>query len=291
MSEVSGGSTPAGSSRAAEPDRAPAATSRAAVALRAPLAAITLLTVLPVPARAQRHLGAREVAASAPFFPLVGAALGLVAGGVAYLAAERAGAALGAAVAVVLLAALTGALHLDGLADSADALGARGGSRERRLEIMRDSSTGAYGTAAIAGWFVLMVTAIAALPTGLIAVVLAWALALARALAVAHARLLPPARPEGLGAGFRMGGAALLGAAVMLALTGMGFAALPGDSGALSGPSAQVLGGAAVAALAAFLVVQFTARRLIGGRTGDTLGASISLVEVAAVLGAALALG
>ena len=156
---------------------------------------------------------------------------------------------------------------------------------------MRDSSTGAYGTAAIAGWFVLMTAAIAALPSDQLAVLLAWGLALSRALAVAHARALPPARAEGLGAGFRMGNAALVSALVILVLVGTGLAALPVDGGALSSPPARIFDVAALAAIAAYLLVLFTARRLIGGRTGDTLGASISLVEVAALLGAALAIG
>lgn len=264
---------------------------RSGVALRAPLAAVTLLTTLPVPARAQARIGAREVAASAPFFPIVGAFLGLGIGLVGQVVAERAGATLGAAVAVVLLVLLTGALHLDGLADCADALGARGGSRERRLEIMRDSATGAYGTAAIAAWFVLVVAALAALPPEQWAVILAWVLALARALAVAHARALPPARPEGLGAGFAMTTLALVAALVVVVLLGTGLAALPVDGGALSSPPARIFDFAALAALVVHVVVLLTARRLIGGRTGDTLGASIALAEVAALIGAALATG
>ncbi len=265
--------------------------SKLAVAVRAPLAAVTLLTILPVPARAQRSIGAREVAASATFFPVVGALLGLAIGSVAHQVAERSNEGLGAAVAVILLAALTGALHLDGLADSADALGARGGSRERRLEIMRDSSTGAYGTAAVAGWFLLMAGAIAALPSEQLAVMLAWALALSRGLAVAHARALPPGRPDGLGAGFKMGTASLIGALVVVVLIGTALGALPVDGGALSSPPVRIFDLAALAALIVYVLVLFTARRLIGGRTGDTLGASIALVEAAALLGAALATG
>ena len=269
------------------PDRGGA---RSGVALRAPLAAVTLLTTLPVPARAQARIGAREVAASAPFFPVVGAVLGLAVGLVGQLVAERSGEVLGAAVAVVLLVLLTGALHLDGLADGADALGARGGSRERRLEIMRDSATGAYGTAAIAGWLLLVAAALAALPPDAWAAVLAWVLALARTLAVAHAWALPPARPEGLGAGFSMGTAALAAAVVVTALVGAGAAALPAG-GALSGPPAETIVVAAAGALVAFAIVLLLARKLIGGRTGDTLGASIALAEAAALIGAALATG
>lgn len=264
---------------------------RGGVALRAPLAAVTLLTTLPVPARAQARIGAREVAASAPFFPIVGGVLGLAVGLLGHLVAERSGTVLGGAVAVIALVLLTGALHLDGLADGADALGARGGSRARRLEIMRDSATGAYGTAAIAGWFVLVVAALAALPADVWAVLLAWSLGLARALAVAHAWTLPPARPSGLGAGFRMTTGALAAALLVATALGLGLAALPENFTALSGAAAGTLVFAAVGALIAFTVVLVLARRLLGGRTGDTLGASIALAEAAALFAAALAAG
>ncbi|MBJ7470104.1 MAG: adenosylcobinamide-GDP ribazoletransferase [Solirubrobacteraceae bacterium] len=265
--------------------------SRGAVALRAPLAALTLLTIVPVPARAQRQIGSREVAASAPFFPVVGAVLGLAIGVAAALVADRSGAVLGAAVATVLLAICTGALHLDGLADSADALGARGGARERRLAIMRDSSTGAYGTAAIAGWFVLTAAAMAALPAEQLVGLLVWALALARGLAVAHARLLPPARADGLGAAFSMQTASLAAALSVLLVIGVALAALPQAGGLVAAPPARVLVASAAAGLAAFAVVWLAARRLIGGRTGDTLGACVALVEAAVLVGAALAAG
>lgn len=261
------------------------------VALRAPIAALTLLTIVPIPVRVQRQLGSAEVAASAPFFPLVGAVLGLTIGAVAQLVAERAGSTLGAGVAVVLLAVVTGALHVDGLADSADALGARGGTRERRLEIMRDASTGAYGTAAIAGWFVLTAAAIAALPTEQLVVVLAWSLALARALAVAHARLLPPARADGLGAGFALRSTALGATLGLLVVIGVALAAFPTANGVIAAPPAHVFAIAAGAGLVGFGVVLLGARRLLGGRTGDTLGASIALAETAALVGAALAIG
>lgn len=269
----------------------PVMSDRAGVALRAPLAALTLLTTFPVPARAQRRIGAAEVAASAPFFPIVGALLGFVVGLLAHVVAERSGTVLGGAVAVILLVVLTGALHLDGLADCADALGARGGSRKRRLEIMRDSATGAYGTAAIAGWFVLVVAALAALPADEWAVLLAWALATARTLAVAHAWALPSARPAGLGAGFTMSSGALVAAVVVVTLVGAGLIALPESFSALSGAPAETFVFAAVGALVAFTGVLQLARKMLGGRTGDTLGASIAVAEAAALFAAALATG
>lgn len=255
---------------------------------RSLLAAITLLTILPVPARAQRSIGAREVAASAPWFPVVGAVLGLAIGTVGWAAADRSPALAGALVAA-LLALVTGALHLDGLADSADALGARGGSRERRLEIMRDSSTGAYGTVAIVAWFGLVATAVAAIDPDTLPVTLALVLALARAHAVGHAHGVPPAREGGLGAGFQPSGAGLAALVVVLLLLLAGAFALDARAGApLLLPEEGVLIALALGAVLARGLVDLLARRLIGGRTGDTLGAVIALGEVAGLVAVVL---
>jgi adenosylcobinamide-GDP ribazoletransferase len=258
---------------------------------RSAVAAVTLLTILPVPAKAQRGIGAREVARSAPFFPLVGALLGLTIGGIADLVASRSNSLLSAAVATVLLAVATGALHLDGLADSADALGARGGSRERRLEIMRDSSTGAYGTAAVAGWFVLMTATMASIGPDYLAVTLALSLAWSRIAAAGHAFHVEPARIDGLGKGFEptrggVGAATLIG--VVLSVLAV---VLPADLGFVSTPPLWAVIALVVVALGTFGVINAAARRLIGGRTGDTLGATITLVETAALLAAVLAVG
>ncbi|MDQ8044331.1 MAG: adenosylcobinamide-GDP ribazoletransferase [Solirubrobacteraceae bacterium] len=274
------------------------------VALRAPLAALTLLTILPVPAAAHRRIGAREVAASAPFFPLVGALLGLAIGSVAHVVASQGNLLVGGVTATVLLAVVTGALHLDGLADAADALGARGGSRERRLEIMRDSSTGAYGTAAIAGWFVLMTSLLASLPVEQVPLVLALAAGLGRTAAVLHSALLPPARTGGLGAGFRMDVTSAAAVVFVMALLVAGSTVAPrfdddallGDPilgvihhGWLEHPTTAMLVASVVTATVVLALTTWGARRLVGGRTGDTLGATITLVEVSVLFAALLA--
>ncbi len=258
------------------------------VGARALVAALTLLTILPIPAKAQGSIGAREVAASAPWFPVVGALLGLLIGLVASLPSDHAPLLAGALVAI-LLAGLTGALHLDGLADSFDALGARGGSRERRLEIMRDSATGAYGTVAIVGWFALVVAAATTPDPGELPLTLAFAMALARTGAVAHAWRLPPARPGGLGAGFAVTGRALAATFVALlmvsaVLVALAWAGLPW----LALPGFAAVGAMAIAVVVMQLLVDARARSLLGGRTGDTLGASIALTEAAALVAAVL---
>ena len=109
--------------------------------------ALSLLSRLPVPVD---HSRAGERAATAAWaYPLVGAGLAGLTGGLAW-ALSAAGLPPGPAAGLVLVAQvmLTGALHEDGLADSADGLWG-GWERERRLEIMRDSRIGAYGVLAL----------------------------------------------------------------------------------------------------------------------------------------------
>lgn len=82
------------------------------------------------------------------WFPLVGAFVGAAAGGVHWFAAKGLSPMLSALVTLIFLVLLIGAFHEDGLADTADGLGG-GWSRERSLEIMRDSRIGSYGTVAL----------------------------------------------------------------------------------------------------------------------------------------------
>jgi adenosylcobinamide-GDP ribazoletransferase len=228
--------------------------------------ALAFLTIVPVRLREAPPLGA-----AAPWFPLVGAVVGALAGGLGYLAQPTLGSTVAAIVSVATLVVLTGALHQDGLADCADALG--GSTRERRLAIMRDSSIGTFGALALIAWFALLTAALARLAREDAFSVLTAAAATARWAALLHATL-PPARPDGLGAGFHVSPPALavataIGAAVAIALAGVpdGLAAL------------------LAAALTAGLV-SVGANALLGGRTGDTLGATVALAEalVAVVL-------
>jgi adenosylcobinamide-GDP ribazoletransferase len=228
--------------------------------------AVGLLTVIPIRARTEP----RGLGGAAAWFPAVGALVGLGAGAVRVAAEPTLGAGVAAVLAVAVLVAITGALHQDGLADCADALGARGG-RERRLAVMRDSSTGAFGTLALALWALLYVAALAALPRHDAIRTLAVAAALGRWAAVVHSAASAAARPEGLGAAFapgRMGLAAATTSAAGLAIA--------------LGPAS----GAAALAAAALIAAATTAwaRDALGGHTGDTLGATVALAEVTAAL-------
>jgi adenosylcobinamide-GDP ribazoletransferase len=114
------------------------------VSIRSLRAAVSFLTVLPV-ANADGSPGERLGRA---YFPAIGALIGFAAGVAFVIAASVTTPLLGAAVAVAVLAVMTGALHLDGLADSIDGLMTRGDAA-RRLEVMRDPRLGSYGVTAI----------------------------------------------------------------------------------------------------------------------------------------------
>jgi adenosylcobinamide-GDP ribazoletransferase len=226
--------------------------------------ALGFLTVLPVRARTEPD----GLAAAAAWFPAVGALVGLAAGGVLAAAEPALGSGVAAVLALVALVALTGALHQDGLADCADALGVRGG-RERRLAVMRDSTIGAFGTLALVLWALLFAAALATLPHDDAVRTVVLAAALGRWGAVLHAAVLPPARAEGLGAAFSTRPVSLLAATAVALTVAFGLAAVAGLAAL-----------AATVAVTAF--VSAWARRSLGGRTGDTLGATVALAEVAA---------
>jgi adenosylcobinamide-GDP ribazoletransferase len=232
--------------------------------------ALMLLTRLPVPVRLTAPRGARAAWA----WPLAGAAVAALAaavGALAVAAGLTAGVAAGLALAAGVL--LTGALHEDGLADTADGLWG-GPTRARRLEILRDSRIGTYGVVALVIATGLKWQALVALaddPWHLAAATVT-AAALSRAAMAGVARALPPARPDGLSAatGQPPAGAVALAAALALA-----FAVV------LAGPAALAAGCAAV--LGAALVARVAWAR-IGGQTGDILGASQQVAEVAALV-------
>jgi len=245
----------------------PAATDGAGRPLDGALLAVAFLTVVPVPLRAAPPLGA-----AAPWFSLVGAAVGAIAAGVGYVARPALGPTVSAILAVGVLVVLTGALHQDGLADCADGLGARGGGPERRLAVMRDSAIGTFGALALGLWLLLVVSALAGLGREDAFAALVVAASSGRWAALLHAVGARPARPDGLGAGFRVTATAVGVATVVAVAVAVGLAGVAG------------LGALGAAALVAALVSAWS-RRALGGRTGDTLGAVVALTEAAVLVG------
>jgi adenosylcobinamide-GDP ribazoletransferase len=226
------------------------------------LTAFAFLTRLPVPGRLDGRLDR-----AAAWFPLVGLLVGGVAAGVRALA-DLALPPLPATVLAVIAAVLvTGALHEDGWADIADGLGAHA-EPARRLDILRDPRIGAYGAIALVTGLLLVVTTVAALPTGDAARTLLVAHLLARWALLGPGLVLPPARKDGAGALLRPAAPAL-GVATALALAGALLIAGPA-------PGAAALGAAVLAALVATVVL----RRAFGGITGDGYGATAKLTEL-----------
>lgn len=245
--------------------------------------AFRTLTMLPVPGP-----DGGSGASGLPWFPLVGAVLGLAGWGLAAgllrpgtLACGPQGCLLVGALVVVLWAWLTRGLHLDGLADLADGLGG-GWTRERVLEIMKDSHVGSFGVLALVGGLMVKTAAAGVLCAsgglfwlGVAPVMARWAM-------VAQACFHPYARPgQGTAADLvrQAGPAHLLGASALalLLLAWMipqgGWHRLPGVLGVVI-----LLTG----------LTGFTTRRRIGGVTGDVLGATCELAETSALVAAAL---
>jgi adenosylcobinamide-GDP ribazoletransferase len=255
----------------------------------APRLAFMLLTRLPLPAGNPADVTDGAVARAAWVFPLVGLLVGAAGGGV-FMLASNLGLGMGSAALLAMgtQVLLTGALHEDGLADTADGFGG-GRSRERKLEIMRDSRIGTYGVVALILVLSLRFSALQDLASNLLSIsdeldesagqnsaiiiALIAAGALSRAAMAVVWYLLPPARSDGLAAG---SGTVPFGAAVAAGLLAglVAFVALP--------VFAFVVASAAVIILT--LAMAFLAHRQIGGHTGDVLGATQQVTEVAALL-------
>jgi adenosylcobinamide-GDP ribazoletransferase len=238
---------------------------RRQVEVRALAAGVSFLTRVPIGRWVA--LDGEDVALAGPAFPLIGACIGAAVGALADALSGPLPALLAAALALALGVLLTGALHIDALADSADALGA--GSREWALEIMRDHAIGAYGAVAIVLDLLVRVAALSALAQAGRALPFAVAAgALSRSVPVPLAAALPYARPgEGLARSLTR---PAIARPLVAALFGLGAAALTAGGDGL-----------VLALCAALLALAFglASRRWLGGVTGDVLGAAIETSE------------
>ena len=211
-----------------------------------------------------------SVGRSAGWFPLVGLLLGAFGSLAAASLKDYLPSTVVAVLLVLLDALVTGALHYDGLADTADGFGA-GRNREDVLRIMRDHAIGSYGGVALVVLIALKVTAYSALlrqSHWIPALILSPALGRWSILLLTAA--LPYARPsasvvEGMGRRPLVWGTLVVAAALGAARSGRACAA-------------------AAAVVAVTACFGFYCRRRIGGITGDTLGASVQLCESAALL-------
>ena len=231
-------------------------------------AAISFLTRLPIGRLVS--FDASDVARSAAWFPLVGCLLGAIGAGAAYLLRGHLPSLLVAAILVALEAVLTGALHFDGLADTADGFGG-GKDRDDVLRIMRDHAIGSYGGTALVLLVAFKVAAYSAL-LGLEqwtpAIVLTpavgrWSILLLTA-------TLPYAR-QTASVVRNIEKSALLWGTATVAIV-------------LAASQLWRSGAAAGAAVVVSACFGLYCRRRMGGITGDTLGANLQLCECAALL-------
>jgi len=237
------------------------------MSIRSMRAAMAFLTVIPV----ATPEGASGERLGRAYFPAIGALLGLVAGISYVLAAAVTSPLVAAVAAIAALAVLTGALHLDGLADAADGLFG-GGDVARRLEAMRDSRVGSFGLVAVALVLLGDVAALAAMSPARAIVALVIAGAVSRWALLLVVAALPYIRESGLGVA--AGGRhrlfdLVLGSAITVIVC------------VLDWRRAVV---AVVVALLIAAVVALIARRRIGGATGDVYGAIAELSQLGALV-------
>jgi adenosylcobinamide-GDP ribazoletransferase len=234
--------------------------------LRAAISFLTRLRIRP------SRTGDPAIGASIPWFPAVGAAIGLSVGGVyAGLRALEAPAIVASTVAVLGGVVLTGGLHEDGLADTADAMGGVG--PEHAFTIMADPAHGTYGVLSLVGSVLLRVGALASMPSGTGVFVAVSANAVGRGAAVGVMAAFRSARPTGLGATYcdrirRSVAIAGITPALVLTIGRLGWSGL-----------ASIVVAAGIAA-----AIGLATHRRYGGVTGDVLGAVEQLTEMSTYL-------
>ncbi|GHO95290.1 hypothetical protein KSF_053380 [Reticulibacter mediterranei] len=243
------------------------------------LAAVRFLTVLPAPSRSRFAQTAETLPTpivGSGYFSLVGLLLGvLLALWALFLSASLRLPSLVVAVLVLIAQILlTGGLHLDGLMDSCDGMFG-GTSRERKLEIMRDSRVGSFGVLGGACTLLFKFAAFVTLADSnyLLPLALLMVLPLARWAMVLTVYIFPGARSAGLGADFRqtVTRPRLLLAAIIALIVVLAVGRLPGLAAWFGGTLAALL-------------VGVWATRVLGGLTGDIYGAIEEVAEMVALL-------
>ncbi|MFP5304794.1 MAG: adenosylcobinamide-GDP ribazoletransferase [Gammaproteobacteria bacterium] len=234
--------------------------------------AVQFLTRLPL--RLAAAPTPQQQAQALLWYPLVGALLGVVLS-LAALVLTTAPDLLGATLLLVLWAFMTGALHLDGLADSADAWAGGHGDAARSLAIMKDPAAGPAAVVVLVLVLLLKLAALSVLIARSPALIILAPL-LARAAVPALFLTTRYVRANGLGAA--MAKHLPRRAALLVVAAAAGLVLLAGWSGAR----------ALLAAALAFGFVRTLAQRRIGGFTGDVAGALIEIVETAVLLALAM---
>lgn len=240
------------------------------------LIAVQFLTRLPVSFSSMPE--AAETSRSIFYYPLVGLIIGVVLSGSAWLFASLSP-MLAAALLLCIWVLLTGGLHIDGLADSADAWAGGQGDRQGMLSIMKDPQSGPIGVTAV---FLVLILKFAAL-VSLVENERFWLLIaapfLGRVALLALFLTTAYVRPAGLGTPFAAG----IPRNIAVPVTALSYVLVPVVFG-VNGLWAVLAG------LAAFIFLRAFMRRHLGGTTGDTAGALVELSETVVLISMALAL-
>lgn len=234
---------------------------------RACAASLTFLTIVPI-GRRVRLTGA-DVARGSVAFPIVGCGIGALAGVTDWALGLHVPAMLAAAVAVAVGALITGALHLDGLADYADSFGGR--TVEDRLRIMRDHAIGTYGGLALMLDLLIKASAFAAVAGTTHAIAFGAAAGAVSRMGGSILSAVLPYAQRSAGSGSVLSASAGVGRAAAATALGLILALIT------VGQSVWVV---AVAAALVLTLVALSAFRRLGGVTGDVMGAASELVEM-----------
>lgn len=230
--------------------------------------ATQFLTRVPVPA--VEDVSAEEFSRSSAWFPFVGLAIGVVVGGMLWLCSYRS-AALGAAVGLLAWVWMTGALHLDGLADLSDALAAAHRDPQRFFAVLADPHLGAFGVVSIVLMLILKVTGLAQL-SGLTLLAFALIPAWGRLGPLAWSRWLKPLKPgHGERFAWQLHAGWIAFWVVALLVASMAIAPI------------LCIAPLVIAAWGGWL------KWRLGGTTGDCLGAGIEVTEVVLLYALAMA--
>lgn len=234
------------------------------------LAALQFLTTIPLLPR--RKLNPEELGRSLGYFPVVGLLIGLMLAALSWMLGLILPAAVVNILLVIALVVITGALHLDGLADTCDGLG---GYRtpEERLEVMRDSRIGGFGAIGVSCLLLAEYVSLNSVPVGLLMGALVLMPVLSRWAMVYAVFAYPYARPSGLGKAFKQQATwqkMVIATIVALAVAMILFQ--------LAGLALMLGVWLITLAMAAYL------KRKFGGLTGDTYGAMAEVTEVGVLI-------
>ncbi|MBI4285043.1 MAG: adenosylcobinamide-GDP ribazoletransferase [Chloroflexi bacterium] len=233
------------------------------------LAALRFLTIIPLPR--WREASAGEVGFSLAYFPLVGVIIGFVLAGLDWVFSLFLPTEIANVLLIISLVIITGALHLDGLADTCDGMAGR--TIEDRWRIMKDSHAGSFGVVGVLSLLLLKYVSLGKVPDFWLMPTLVLMPVLSRWAMVYAVFAYPYARPSGLGTAFKAG--AIWPVFVLATLTALAVALVLARLSGL-----VIMAGVWVITVA--LATYF--RRRFAGLTGDTYGAINEIAEVSVLI-------